>query len=157
MCTSILKQGKAALLLMSIIGVGVSSSATADLPISTAPLYLGSAIAPNIMFVLDDSGSMLRGYMPDGLGINCPRQIVALPSNKDKDGYYTDPYGYWTGYVNPATYYTVRFPTYGYGKVTVCSAVNSGTSQPLLIRTKIVCHQQLIKFTIILISNMCRH
>ncbi|EHJ05714.1 PilC/PilY family type IV pilus protein [Marinobacter manganoxydans] len=43
------------------------------------PLFIGSAVAPNLMFIIDDSGSMEREYMPDELGndlcnnpSNCP-------------------------------------------------------------------------------------
>ncbi len=32
------------------------------------PLFLGSAVAPNLMFIIDDSGSMAREYMPDEIG-----------------------------------------------------------------------------------------
>jgi type IV pilus assembly protein PilY1 len=31
------------------------------------PLFIGSAVAPNLMFLIDDSGSMDREYMPDDL------------------------------------------------------------------------------------------
>lgn len=32
------------------------------------PLFVGSKVQPNVMFVIDDSGSMDREYMPDGIG-----------------------------------------------------------------------------------------
>lgn len=31
------------------------------------PLFIGSAVAPNLLFIIDDSGSMGRDYMPDNL------------------------------------------------------------------------------------------
>lgn len=36
----------------------LSSAQAADLSLSTAPLYLGTAVDPNVFFLLDDSGSM---------------------------------------------------------------------------------------------------
>ena len=39
----------------------------ANLNISPVPLYLGGAIEPNVMFTLDDSGSMYWSYMPDDI------------------------------------------------------------------------------------------
>lgn len=37
------------------------------LSISQVPLYLGGTVEPNILFVLDDSGSMEWSFMPDGI------------------------------------------------------------------------------------------
>ena len=35
--------------------------------IASEPLFVGSSVDPNLMFVLDDSGSMRWGFMPDDL------------------------------------------------------------------------------------------
>jgi len=40
-------------------------SYAAALNLSTEPMYLGNTALPNLMFTLDDSGSMGRDYMPD--------------------------------------------------------------------------------------------
>lgn len=48
-------------LLLAAGGVG------AGVDISTSPLLTGSAVAPNVMFVLDDSGSMQWEVMPDDI------------------------------------------------------------------------------------------
>ncbi|MBU2279247.1 MAG: pilus assembly protein PilY [Gammaproteobacteria bacterium] len=54
-----------------------ASTAQAAIDISTAPLETGTAVPPNIMFIIDDSGSMRWGFMPDdlsssfNLGSNC--------------------------------------------------------------------------------------
>lgn len=40
---------------------------SASLAISQVPLYLGGTVEPNIMFVLDDSGSMAWSFMPDSI------------------------------------------------------------------------------------------
>jgi type IV pilus assembly protein PilY1 len=45
-------------------------TAEAAIDISTAPLETGTAVPPNILFMLDDSGSMRWGFMPDGLQKN---------------------------------------------------------------------------------------
>lgn len=36
-------------------------------PLSNGPLFLGGNISPNVMFTLDDSGSMQFEFMPDDL------------------------------------------------------------------------------------------
>lgn len=44
-----------------------TQSQAASLAISQVPLYLGGTVEPNIMFVLDDSGSMDWSFMPDDI------------------------------------------------------------------------------------------
>ncbi|MCZ4306610.1 PilC/PilY family type IV pilus protein [Zoogloeaceae bacterium G21618-S1] len=44
-----------------------SQALSASLAISQVPLYLGGTVEPNILFVLDDSGSMDWSFMPDGI------------------------------------------------------------------------------------------
>lgn len=39
----------------------------AEVTISQIPLFVIGGVSPNLMFVLDDSGSMTWGFMPDGL------------------------------------------------------------------------------------------
>ncbi|MFV8836662.1 PilC/PilY family type IV pilus protein [Aquisalimonas sp.] len=43
------------------------SSAQAQMNLANAPLFLSDAVQPNIMFTLDDSGSMQWETMPDGI------------------------------------------------------------------------------------------
>ena len=43
------------------------SSAHAAVNLASAPLQTGGQVAPNVMFIIDDSGSMDRDYMPDDL------------------------------------------------------------------------------------------
>ena len=43
-----------------------SVGASADLDIAQTPLFAGVAVDPNVMFTLDDSGSMQWEHMPDG-------------------------------------------------------------------------------------------
>lgn len=45
--------------------VGISHSTRADLDISDSPLFVSVSIGPNLMFMLDDSGSMFWSFMPD--------------------------------------------------------------------------------------------
>ncbi len=52
------------LLLSALLG---ASTAEAAIDISTAPLETGTAVPPNILFLIDDSGSMRWGFMPDDL------------------------------------------------------------------------------------------
>ena len=49
------------------VGMTFASSATGGpLDISQTPPALGQTLAPNILYIHDDSGSMERAYMPDG-------------------------------------------------------------------------------------------
>ncbi len=48
----------------------LSSGRVLAVDLADAPLFIGSGAEPNIMFVLDDSGSMRWGFMPDSLDQN---------------------------------------------------------------------------------------
>ena len=50
-----------------------TSQAHALLPLSDNPLFLGANISPNVMFTLDDSGSMQFEIMPGNLIRNSVR------------------------------------------------------------------------------------
>ena len=54
---------RAAIVMTSLGFMG--NAYAASLAISQVPLYLGGTVEPNIMFVLDDSGSMDWSFMPD--------------------------------------------------------------------------------------------
>ena len=49
---------------IAVVCIGWVASAQAVLSISDTPLFLGGTVAPNIMYTLDDSGSMDREIMP---------------------------------------------------------------------------------------------
>ncbi len=51
-----------------IITFFISSFSHAALTISQTPLFAQSNVPPNIMFTLDDSGSMKRDYLPESIG-----------------------------------------------------------------------------------------
>lgn len=46
---------------------GTLPAHAASLAIAQVPLYLGGTVEPNILFVLDDSGSMYWSFMPDSI------------------------------------------------------------------------------------------
>lgn len=48
------------------LGFGISA-AEAGVNLSNVPLQTGATVPPNVMFLLDDSGSMRWGFMPDEL------------------------------------------------------------------------------------------
>lgn len=60
-----------------------SGTVQAAIDIASAPLETGSTVDPNIMFLLDDSGSMQQGMMPEnlednaGIASNCNEQSYA--------------------------------------------------------------------------------
>ncbi len=49
--------------------------ASAALSISQVPLFITIALPPNITVLLDDSGSMTWGHVPDDLGYNLPAAV----------------------------------------------------------------------------------
>jgi type IV pilus assembly protein PilY1 len=51
--------------LFSILTVGLPAAANGASDIASSPLFLNSSIEPNVMFTLDDSGSMQFEIMPD--------------------------------------------------------------------------------------------
>lgn len=71
---------------MGKLGFGLSvmlccASAQAALDIAQVPLYLGTRAEPNIMFTLDDSGSMHFEIMPEGLIENSARYVYPRADN----------------------------------------------------------------------------
>jgi type IV pilus assembly protein PilY1 len=66
-----------ALVLLSIYSF---ASSAANLNISNVPLYLGGVVDPNIMFTLDDSGSMQWEVMPDE-NVHYGNYLFPRPSN----------------------------------------------------------------------------
>ena len=50
--------------ILVVIGIAWIANAQAMLDISDTPLFLGGVVSPNIMYTLDDSGSMDREVMP---------------------------------------------------------------------------------------------
>ncbi|MGL6495290.1 hypothetical protein ACSZNT_10085 [Aeromonas veronii] len=71
---------------MGKLGFGLSmmlccTSAQAALDIAQVPLYLGTRADPNIMFTLDDSGSMHFEIMPESLIENEARYVYPRANN----------------------------------------------------------------------------
>lgn len=55
-------------LMFALAGIGFTvSAAAATVNFSNIPLFQTAGVDPNVMFVLDDSGSMRWGFMPDDL------------------------------------------------------------------------------------------
>lgn len=57
----------ARLLLVALLSGGITVSEAALLQLSNSPLYLITAVEPNIIVTFDDSGSMEWSYLPDGV------------------------------------------------------------------------------------------
>lgn len=53
-----------------VLAGAASDSRAAALNLSDSPVFLLTAVDPNIIFTYDDSGSMARAYMPDGINAN---------------------------------------------------------------------------------------
>ncbi|MCB1887622.1 MAG: hypothetical protein KDH20_08440 [Rhodocyclaceae bacterium] len=60
----------------------------AAVSISSSPLLTDSSVPPNIMFVLDDSGSMQWEAMPDSLRFGAINYVFPLPNNGNGDNIY---------------------------------------------------------------------
>lgn len=66
---------------LSILFASDSYAATA-LNVSQQPLFLTQGVAPNLLFTLDDSGSMAWAYVPDGIsGIAAERDVPAITTH----------------------------------------------------------------------------
>jgi len=52
-------------ILVTVFSININLANSAPLNLSNVPLYLGGAVDPNIMFILDDSGSMQWEILPD--------------------------------------------------------------------------------------------
>lgn len=58
------RSGNRYFLLAALLTSGLSQAA---IDLANAPLETGTTVDPNIMFIIDDSGSMQQGMMPEGL------------------------------------------------------------------------------------------
>jgi type IV pilus assembly protein PilY1 len=58
----------------ALLATLLAAPAAADIQIPDDPLTTGSRVAPNVLFILDDSGSMAFDYMPDNLSNDWRRQ-----------------------------------------------------------------------------------
>lgn len=64
-----------------LLSTGILFSATTQAAVSQAPLSLTEGVAPNMIFTLDDSSSMHRAFVPDGLGYSGARRFRASTFN----------------------------------------------------------------------------
>ena len=74
-------------LLVLLVGTSVSGTAQATVPVDQQPLTIQRPLPPNILLMLDDSGSMAWNFMPDicylnGVVCNSAKtSISAKPNN----------------------------------------------------------------------------
>ncbi|MGH8351988.1 MAG: pilus assembly protein [Pseudomonas sp.] len=78
----------ARVLAAGLLTFAVNQSAMAVFTPSQVPLSLGGQVEPNIMFLLDDSGSMEWGYMPDEIKRNISRNDCTFHSRSGDDYFY---------------------------------------------------------------------
>lgn len=123
------------LLLSFVIGSASATAFSAPGTLSNVPLFLGTSVPPNILFVLDDSGSMdwevlktneAEAIWPDSLGGFSPRTNIDItPTDTDPDELLESCIGYNVMYYNPETIYT---PWVGLNESGVAYADQSITS-----------------------------
>ncbi|MEH8018701.1 pilus assembly protein PilY [Rheinheimera muenzenbergensis] len=87
--------------LVSICFGLMSGMAAADLAIPKVPLQTGSDVPVNLMFVIDDSGSMAWSYIPDGIRNICKNNSTEFQRRRGRSPDYNEMY------FNPATTYIV--------------------------------------------------
>ncbi|MDX1588983.1 MAG: PilC/PilY family type IV pilus protein [Oleiphilaceae bacterium] len=66
-------------LVLCLLGLSFGSASQAQVELSDFPLFVSSTADPNILFLLDDSGSMRFGYIPDGLSQDFNFPVVDRP------------------------------------------------------------------------------
>lgn len=96
-----------AALLAGILGMA-SSMVHADVTLDPTPLTVQKKVAPNLLFILDDSGSMGRNYMPDWNLLKNNDDNDAL-INANNNGVYYDPT---VTYTPPPTAIGGSYPSY---------------------------------------------
>ncbi len=123
---------RAALLLVAALGLGANALA-APTDIAQVPLVTSSAtlVKPNLMFVLDDSGSMDRAYMPDDANFG-----------SGKYGFYASQcnglaYNPATTYALPVYYDGTTYPlgSFTFPSPTALSSIRTTTPTSLTIAT----------------------
>ncbi|WP_026289532.1 pilus assembly protein [Thioalkalivibrio sp. AKL12] len=68
--------------LAAVVGISIfawGATAQASVDVAQRPLIVAAPIAPNILFILDDSSSMTWSYMPDGLGASRDNEVHRDP------------------------------------------------------------------------------
>ena len=87
---------------------------SASINIAKKPLFLESAMPPNIMFTLDDSGSMSRSFLPESIGDGANNCVS--PSYQNITSYYSN-----AGFYRTENNVTKAIDSYGVG---LCKAQN---------------------------------
>lgn len=110
------RRSPALAVLAGFIGTVASLPVHAVVAIPDTPLQSGNAVPPNIMFILDDSGSMTWDFMPDHVPSTSPVNIAAQAYTRN------------TVYYNPAiTYQPWSNPDGSLFPVRPATSVWSGT------------------------------
>ena len=119
-----IKQMKTALMAGLFAGSFLCSAvAAAALSISDRPLFLGIQADPNIMFMLDDSGSMHWEFMPDELSIyadqpfSYPQPRNVYGAGDYASGRYCGLVRYFVPTFNPNSLNVIRFRSSYYNKM----------------------------------------
>ena len=68
-------------LLVLAAALASPAASPANISISESPLFLTISLPPNIVVLLDDSGSMAWGYAPDSMGGSAPARVEVVATN----------------------------------------------------------------------------
>ena len=93
-------------LAMAILMVWPVALTAAPLALSTKPMYIGNTALPNLMFIMDDSGSMGWDYLPDEVndGATCKASNGINYCQAGDPPYYATEYN--RSFYNPSYTYT---------------------------------------------------
>jgi type IV pilus assembly protein PilY1 len=116
-------------ILVPLLLAGISGAHAGNISIANEPLGSGASITakPNLMFILDDSGSMASDYMPDYVtDSRCTGSNGSLQSCRAGDPLYMSS-GYNTIYYNPQ----IRYRPPKKGDAAGTDWANASTTSPL--------------------------
>lgn len=82
------------LVVASLPILAIADPANEPLELSVTPLFLNTAVDPNVMVTVDDSSSMNWGFMPDATLINCFQRRPQMYASNRNLIYYNPDYEY---------------------------------------------------------------
>lgn len=77
------------------VTAGIHLSAQSNIDFADTPLFIGNTVDPNLLFIIDDSGSMAWSYIPDGMQGICNRNSSEIARARGRS------YDYNVMYFNP--------------------------------------------------------
>jgi len=102
--TTILSKKSICAVVCSLLGLAIGEAAANTIGVSDSPLQTALGVPPNVLFVIDDSGSMRWGFTPDALA----SRLTADPGNSRDFPRDCDGSGNYAGVSNTCYYKTTN-------------------------------------------------